>query len=89
MPPIHNDTIAPIGFATCKGNIVSGTMSLDEFRWRWAAPDLQRPDEYDTPKVVAMKARRDDDGNLQSKSSRSVRLTLGSHPRTGSDMRDL
>jgi len=30
-------------------------MSLDEFRWRWAAPELQRPDEYDMPKVVATK----------------------------------
>ena len=30
-------------------------MSLDEFRWRWAAPELQRPDEYDMVKVVATK----------------------------------
>jgi hypothetical protein len=30
-------------------------MSLDAFRWRWAAPELQQPDEYDMPKVVATK----------------------------------
>ena len=35
--------------------IASATMSLDEFRWRWAAPELQQPDEYDMAKVVATK----------------------------------
>ena len=30
-------------------------MSLDELRWRWAAPELQRPDEYEMSKVVATK----------------------------------
>jgi len=43
-----------MAFGTSKTNITAG-MSLDEFRWRWAAPELQRPDEYDLPKVVATK----------------------------------
>ncbi|KAF9650320.1 kinase-like protein, partial [Thelephora ganbajun] len=50
-----HSTIAPIGFAASKSNTASGTVSLDEFRWRWAAPELQRPDEYNMPKVVATK----------------------------------
>ena len=29
--------------------------SLNELRWRWAAPELQQPDEYDMSKVVATK----------------------------------
>ena len=48
-------SIAPIGFATSKSNIASGTWLLDELRWRWAAPELQRPDEYGAAKVVATK----------------------------------
>ena len=44
-----------MGLGASKTHIVSGTMSLDEFRWRWAAPELQRPDEYDLVKVVATK----------------------------------
>ena len=49
-------SVASIGFATFRSGVASGTMSLDEFRWRWAAPELQRPDEYDMSKVVATKA---------------------------------
>lgn len=48
-------SIAPIAFGTFKNNLTAGTMSLDELRWRWAAPELQQPDEYDLPKVVATK----------------------------------
>ena len=44
-----------MGMTASKKLIASGTMSLDEFRWRWAAPELQRPDEYDMAKVVATK----------------------------------
>jgi hypothetical protein len=47
--------IAPMGMTASKKLIASGTMSLDEFRWRWAAPELQRPDEYGMAKVVATK----------------------------------
>jgi len=35
--------------------MASGTMSLEQLRWRWAAPELQRPDEYDMSKAVATK----------------------------------
>ena len=44
-----------MGFTVFKSYIASGTMSLDESRWRWAAPELQRPDEYDMTNVVATK----------------------------------
>lgn len=48
-------SIAPIAFGTFKNNFTAGTMSLNEFRWRWAAPELQRPDEYGLPRVIASK----------------------------------
>ena len=48
-------SIAPTGFTISKLNIASGTWSLNELRWRWAAPELQRPDEYGMSKVVATK----------------------------------
>ena len=44
-----------MAFGTFKNNVTAGTVSLDEFRWRWAAPELQRPDEYDLMKVIATK----------------------------------
>lgn len=47
--------IAPIGLAALKSNVASGTMSLEQLRFRWAAPELQRPDEYAMSKVVATK----------------------------------
>lgn len=48
--------IAPISFATYKSGITLGTMSLDACRWRWAAPELQRPEEYDMSRVVVTKS---------------------------------
>ncbi|KAF9785751.1 kinase-like domain-containing protein [Thelephora terrestris] len=48
-------SIAPVAFGTCKSIITAGTMSLDSFKWRWAAPELQEPNAYDIPKVVATK----------------------------------
>ena len=44
-----------MGFALFKSYVASGTMSLEEARWRWAAPELQRPDEYGMTNVVATK----------------------------------
>ena len=47
--------IVSTGFAASKTLMASG-VSLDVFRWRWAAPELQRPDEYDMTEVVATKS---------------------------------
>jgi len=44
--------VAPISLGAFKSNTASGTMSLGGLRWRWAAPELQRPDEYDMSKVA-------------------------------------
>ena len=45
--------ITPMYFATSKTYIASGMMSLDELRWKWAASELQRPDEYGITNVIA------------------------------------
>ena len=48
--------IVSIAFAFSKTLIASGTKALDEFKWRWAAPELQQPDVYGMQRVIATKA---------------------------------
>ena len=48
--------IISTSFAVSKTLITAGTVALDQLRWRWAAPELQRPDGYDMQRVVVTKA---------------------------------
>ena len=48
--------IVSITFAFSKTLIESGSNALNEFKWRWAAPELQQPDVYGMQKVIVTKA---------------------------------
>ena len=47
--------IASTAFAISETPIASDTVALDEFRWRWSAPELQQPDVYGMQSAIATK----------------------------------